>query len=178
MAVACFFLCLIAAIFGQADIVILLLMLTGAMVGLLIFNFRTKAAIFSGDVGSLTAGFVFAVAVLWINRDMQMGDPLFVGPVLIMAFLADAFLTMLIRALQRKKLVEPHKEHLYQRMIAKGWSHKRVAYSYCFVTFILGMLTILTVRAGYFHFTAFLAMPAAVMTSLYVFLRRRFSSPD
>lgn len=177
MALASFFLCLVATIFGQTEIVILLLMLTAALVGLMIFNFRTKAFIFSGDVGSLTVGFVFAVAVLWINRDMQMGDPLFVGPVLIMAFLADAFLTMLIRALKGKKLIEPHREHLYQRMIANGWSHKRVAYSYCFVTFTLGMLTILTVRSGFFHFTAFLMMPAAIMTSLYLFLRRRFSSP-
>lgn len=175
MALASFFLCLIASIFEQSEIVIVLLMLTSACVGLLFYNFRSEAAIFSGDVGSLTIGFVFAVAVLWMNQETEMGDPIFVGPVLIMAFLADALLTMFIRAIEGKRLTEAHKEHLYQRMIAKGLSHKQVAYSYCFVTFVLGMLAIITVRTGYFHFTAFLVMPAAVMTSLYVFLKRKFS---
>lgn len=103
------------------------LVLFGAATGFWCFN-RSPAKIFMGDVGSATVGMiVFALsAMLWAARTNLL------WPVLIFssAFVVDATLTLLVRMLRGARWYTPHREHLYQWLVRRGTSHRRVAWGY------------------------------------------------
>ena len=66
------------------------------------YNFRKKAQIFCGDVGSLLTGFIFAVASLMLVKEVPELPFLYVGPILLLPFLADILMTLFSR-LKRKE---------------------------------------------------------------------------
>lgn len=86
------------------------------------------ARLFLGDVGSLALGLAVATASLMALHDGDAGAwPLLLLP---SAFLIDAGLTLLGRILRRQKFWQAHREHLYQRAVAHGWSHLRICGAY------------------------------------------------
>jgi Fuc2NAc and GlcNAc transferase len=103
------------------------LVVLGAATGFWCFN-RSPAKIFMGDVGSATLGLiVFALsAMLWAFRTNLL------WPVLIFssAFAIDATLTLLVRMLRGARWYTPHREHLYQWLVRRGASHRKVALGY------------------------------------------------
>jgi UDP-N-acetylmuramyl pentapeptide phosphotransferase/UDP-N-acetylglucosamine-1-phosphate transferase len=103
------------------------LALAAACTGFWWFN-RSPARIFMGDVGSATLGFiVFALTgLLWAH------DTAWLWPELILssAFVIDATLTLLVRMLRGARWYTPHREHLYQWLVRRGASHRRVAAGY------------------------------------------------
>ena len=101
-----------------------------AWLGFLPWNFRRKALIFAGDIGSLLAGFVFASAVVLLAYESWSLASVYLGALIIAPFLVDVLLTLLWRVLRRKKLLVPHRDHLYQRAIASGVSHLRISLIY------------------------------------------------
>lgn len=175
MGVASFFLALIGITMEVIEPFVMMVTLTSAIVGLAFFNFRPKAAIFSGDVGALTIGFVFAVCVLWISDGSLKGDPIYVGPILILPFLVDAFLTMTARARRGEKLMQAHRYHLYQRMTARGYSHTLVAFFYGGTAVLLGLYAFKMVDMGLYHLLNFPLFPAALLGGIYLLVSRRFS---
>jgi UDP-N-acetylmuramyl pentapeptide phosphotransferase/UDP-N-acetylglucosamine-1-phosphate transferase len=81
-----------------------------------------------GDVGSLALGFGFA-AVL-VHGVSSGAFTLPVGLLVMLLFLTDATLTLLARVIRGERWYNAHRQHLYQRLIAHGWSHGRVAMLY------------------------------------------------
>lgn len=112
----------VAAIFG--------LLLIGPIIGFLPYNLRRKARIFSGDTGSLFVGYMIAVACLSLPAHPNGERLLYVGPILLLPFLADALLTMAVRARRKERLTAPHRRHIYQRAILSGQGHVAVALIY------------------------------------------------
>lgn len=107
------------------------------LIGLLCFspfNFRKTAAMFAGDVGALTAGFIFAIAGLFLVRNSPQADALFVLPLLILPILVDVFMTLIRRARAGENILQAHNQHLFQRQIQAGASHIRVSLSYMFAS--------------------------------------------
>jgi len=98
-----------------------------AALGFWWFN-RPPARIFMGDVGSGTLGLlVFALsAMLWAFRTNLLWPTL----VFSSAFVIDATLTLLVRMLRGARWYTPHREHLYQWLVRRGTSHRRVAAGY------------------------------------------------
>ena len=93
-----------------------------AAIGFLFHN-RPPASIFMGDSGSTSLGFLAgALGVAGIDHgDFHPGTwMLAFSP-----FLVDATVTLLRRALQRKKVWQAHREHYYQRLVLSGWSHRK-----------------------------------------------------
>ena len=45
-------------------------------------------------------------------------------------FIVDATLTLLSRAFRGERWYTAHAQHVYQRLIAQGWSHRRVLMVY------------------------------------------------
>ena len=45
-------------------------------------------------------------------------------------FLTDATLTLLLRVIRGERWYNAHRQHLYQRLIAHGWTHNGVAMLY------------------------------------------------
>jgi Fuc2NAc and GlcNAc transferase len=103
------------------------LAMAAAALGFWWFN-RSPARIFMGDVGSGTLGFmVFAVsAMLWALRTNLLWPALIFSS----AFVIDATLTLLVRMLRGARWYTPHREHLYQWLVRRGASHRKVAGGY------------------------------------------------
>jgi UDP-N-acetylmuramyl pentapeptide phosphotransferase/UDP-N-acetylglucosamine-1-phosphate transferase len=103
------------------------LALLGAATGFWCFN-RAPAQIFMGDVGSATIGLiVFALsAIMWGFRSSLLWPTLIFSS----AFVIDATLTLLVRMLRGARWYTPHREHLYQWLVRRGATHRRVALGY------------------------------------------------
>lgn len=81
-----------------------------------------------GDASSVPLGFIFASFAGYGVWTGSIGLPL---SILIMSvFLVDTTLTLLARVLHGERWYTAHAQHVYQRLIAQGWSHQRVLVVY------------------------------------------------
>ena len=93
-------------------------------------NLRRKAVVFSGDIGALSAGFLFAAGVLLLTYESDVSVSIYLGAMMVLPFLADVLLTLLWRVKSRQNLLKPHRDHLYQRAIRNGVSHIKISLIY------------------------------------------------
>ena len=106
---------------GPSPVTILLAsVLAAACLGFLPLNFP-RARLFLGDVGSHALG--FGMAALALKAAPAAGEGAWLLWLPASAMLLDASLTLLLRAWRRQVLWRAHREHLYQRAVAAGWSH-------------------------------------------------------
>ncbi|GGA36209.1 MraY family glycosyltransferase [Dyella nitratireducens] len=119
MFVACG-LAVLAGRIGQPALMGAAACVAAACLGFWYYN-RSPARIFMGDVGSGAIGLLlFALtAMLW-----RLHWPL-VWPALILssAFVTDASLTLLTRMLAGRRWYAAHREHLYQWIVRRGYTH-------------------------------------------------------
>jgi len=101
-----------------------------AWLGFLPWNFRRKALIFSGDIGAISAGFMYAAAVLLFARETASPMAAYFGALVVLPFITDVLLTLLWRVKYKKNLLMAHRDHLYQRAIRKGVSHAKISLIY------------------------------------------------
>ena len=105
---------------GQTALAVSAACLAAAALGFWCYN-RPRAAIFMGDVGSGTLGFlVFALTALLWRVDHRLLWP---AMILSSSFVTDASLTLLSRFLRGRRWYAPHREHLYQWLVRSGLSH-------------------------------------------------------
>ncbi|GGO99424.1 hypothetical protein GCM10011612_16670 [Actinomyces gaoshouyii] len=97
--------------------------LGGAAAGFLPFN-APRARVFLGDAGSyaLGAAWSFGAALC-----LASGVPLLVAVAPLLVLATDTGLTLWRRARSGQRWYEPHREHVYQRLVAAGWPHWAVA---------------------------------------------------
>jgi UDP-N-acetylmuramyl pentapeptide phosphotransferase/UDP-N-acetylglucosamine-1-phosphate transferase len=118
---------LIAEAVGQPALAVACAGLAAAAAGFLLFN-RPPARIFMGDVGSGCIGaLVFMLAALLCVR-----VPSTLWPLLIVCsgFVVDAGLTLAWRMLRGRRWYTAHREHLYQYLVRRGWTHARTGRLY------------------------------------------------
>lgn len=119
MFVACG-LAVLAWTIGQPELAGASACVMAACLGFWCFN-RSPARIFMGDVGSGAIGLLLftLTAMLW-----RLDWPL-VWPALILssAFVTDASLTLLVRMLAGRRWYTAHREHLYQWIVRRGYTH-------------------------------------------------------
>lgn len=78
-----------------------------------LFNFRTRAICFAGDIGSLSIGFILVYLVLRLAlKGLSMS-----WIVMLSVYFVDGGMTILHRILLRENLMRPHKKHVYQIMV-------------------------------------------------------------
>ncbi|MDX2416884.1 MAG: glycosyltransferase family 4 protein [Xanthomonadales bacterium] len=108
---------------GEFTMALIALVVAAACAGFLPLNFPI-AKVFMGDVSSVPLGFLFASFAVY---GVQTGSLSLPVSILIMSvFLVDATLTLLSRVFRGERWYTAHAQHVYQRLIAKGWSHFRV----------------------------------------------------
>ena len=116
--------------------------LAAAVGGFLPFNWD-PARCFMGDAGSYFCG--GALGGLWL-----MGERHGISPVLAAlpaaAFLLDAVVTLVRRILAGVRPWQPHRTHLYQRLVARGWSHARVVECYLAAAVATGTTSVVLVE--------------------------------
>ena len=101
----------------------LLFILAGLVGGFLVWNW-SPAKVFMGDVGSAFLGYIFAVFAFAGERSGSA--PSMIWAVLLSVFVVDATLTLFKRIKERKNLAEAHRDHLYQKAVISGMSHRAV----------------------------------------------------
>ena len=117
-----------------------------ASLGFLVNNWP-PATIFMGDVGSAFLGYTFAALPL-LARHMASGswDLLPIAAVLfVWFFIFDSLLTRLRRLARGENVLAPHREHLFQRLVFSGLSHRTVTLLYGALSVLLSASVLLSV---------------------------------
>jgi UDP-N-acetylmuramyl pentapeptide phosphotransferase/UDP-N-acetylglucosamine-1-phosphate transferase len=109
------------------------LTLIGALIGFLIFNFRSHKKVFLGDFGSLLIGSVityFIFSILnsenqivtdnWVNRSL-------IAVLLLIYPLTDTLRVYVLRAKSGNSPFLPDRRHLHHKLIDKGYSHVKAS---------------------------------------------------
>ena len=118
----------------------------GACGGFLLHNWA-PARIFMGDVGSGALGFLLASVPLLAPPGARSRGVLFVA-VSLWLFLADATWTLARRVARGERWHQAHREHLYQQLVAQGWSHSRVTMLIGLGSLVLTLLGLWAWRSG------------------------------
>ena len=158
-----------AAIFllrGDVNDAMLLLILLGALLGFLRYNFN-PATIFLGDSGSLFVGYVLAVTAI---TGSQKGATTLavVTPLLVFGLpIADTLLSMVRRFVGGLRLVQPElvpfkdrilgakrmfqadQRHIHHRLVDLGFSHRKAVLVLYALAFGLSCLALISVLAQY-----------------------------
>ncbi|HEX6739043.1 MAG TPA: SDR family NAD(P)-dependent oxidoreductase [Vicinamibacteria bacterium] len=120
--------------------------IAGACAGFLAYNW-SPASIFMGDVGSHFLGYTFAVLPFLAPDGAQSSAVLFVA-VSLWLFLADASFTFARRVARGERWYQPHREHLYQRIVDAGASHGQVALAIGVGSAVVSVAALLAWREG------------------------------
>jgi UDP-GlcNAc:undecaprenyl-phosphate/decaprenyl-phosphate GlcNAc-1-phosphate transferase len=125
------------------EIVLLSVVLAGALLGFLRYNF-SSASIFMGDSGSLFVG--FALAALAVRGSMKSSTAVAVlAPLLALGFpIVDTSMALLRRLVGRKGLLEADADHIHHRIVRMGLTQQRTVVILYGVTALFGALSLLT----------------------------------
>lgn len=137
----------ISLIQGRTLVAVVALALTGALAGFLRYNFN-PASIFLGDSGSLFVG--FALAALSV-QGMQKASMAVAVAIPILAFglpVVDTSVTLARRFISGKPLFKGDREHIHHKLLARGWSQRRVVFVLYAVSAAFGLLAMLFVNSG------------------------------
>jgi UDP-N-acetylmuramyl pentapeptide phosphotransferase/UDP-N-acetylglucosamine-1-phosphate transferase len=130
--------CLLATGLVAPGAVPLLACVAVACLGFLVWN-QAPATVFMGDVGSQFLGLIIGAALLL----QPAGTPAIAPVVLLVApLLLDTGYTLVARAIAGKDVLAGHREHLYQRLVVAGRSHREVAAGYVVASALTGSLAI------------------------------------
>jgi glycosyltransferase WbpL len=108
---------------GNLGVTGVMLCLTAACVGFLIFNWP-PASIFMGDVGSGFLGFTLVLLALYASQRARISIE--VWPILGGVFIVDASVTLLRRILRGDRWREAHSLHAYQHLARRMHGHRQV----------------------------------------------------
>ena len=124
------------------------LTLIGALIGFLIFNYKSEKKVFLGDFGSLLIGsiityFIFSilhsgnqiVTDKWINRSL-------IAVLLIIYPLTDTLRVYILRAKSGTSPFLPDKRHLHHKLVDQGFNHVKSS-------IIIGLLSISVLIIGF-----------------------------
>jgi UDP-GlcNAc:undecaprenyl-phosphate GlcNAc-1-phosphate transferase len=125
------------------EIVVLSVVLAGALLGFLRYNF-SSASIFMGDSGALFVG--FALAALAVRGSMKSSTAVAVlAPLLALGFpIVDTSMALLRRLVGRKGLLEADADHIHHRIVRMGLTQQRAVVILYGVTALFGALSLLT----------------------------------
>jgi UDP-GlcNAc:undecaprenyl-phosphate GlcNAc-1-phosphate transferase len=142
---------------GHSAEAMVLSAVVGAALGFLVYNFA-PASIFLGDGGSLAFGFLLATTAItgWQKGATALAAAV---PILIFALpLADALGALGRRALRRpaagrvtvvsvlRQIAEPDREHIHHRLMALGWSTRRIVLLLYTATVLFSLFALATAR--------------------------------
>ena len=134
-----------------------------------IFNFRTRAKCFAGDVGAVAIAFV----VLFLLGQLILLTKDFSYIILLAVYGVDSVLTIVHRLLLKENIFDAHRKHAYQILANElGWKHVSVSISYMILQslIVVGFLTI-----GSANHWAYFGITIAVLGIAYiVFIKRYF----
>jgi Fuc2NAc and GlcNAc transferase len=115
---------------GHPELNALLLYLTAACAGFLVWNWP-PAKIFMGNAGSGFLGFTLAVLALYSMARMML--PIWTWLILMATFLVDATATVVRRLLRGEDVLRAHRSHAYQWWAQHLGSHAKVTVAFALI---------------------------------------------
>ncbi|HEV7858409.1 MAG TPA: MraY family glycosyltransferase [Pyrinomonadaceae bacterium] len=157
----------IALVFGHAMVAVIAIILSGALIGFLRYNFN-PASIFLGDSGSLMLG--FTLAALSIQGSQKASTAIAVAiPILTVGVpVIDTGFTLIRRFISGMPLLEGDREHIHHMLLERGWSQRRVAFVLYGASALLGLLALLFVGNSGGPTTGLLLFVIGVVVALVV----------
>lgn len=142
--IACFFLAITFVLNGQMAEAVLPLVMAGAVLGFLYFNFN-PASIFMGDCGSMLLG--LSLGGIALLNDMGRTRNLaavFLTPVLILLIpIFDTCVVTVTRKLSGRPVSQGGRDHTSHRLVALGMSERRAVLTLYLLAAISGTLALL-----------------------------------
>ncbi len=130
---------------------ILIISLIISLIIFLFLNFRNNAIMFSGDIGSISIGYILSFIILMlIIKDHNIKWILLLG-----VYGLDSVGTIVLRIIRKENIFKAHRTHFYQYLTNyKKINHLLVASIYCFVqlsfNYILIFKTDYMIMVSYF----------------------------
>jgi UDP-GlcNAc:undecaprenyl-phosphate/decaprenyl-phosphate GlcNAc-1-phosphate transferase len=144
-------LALLFTIGGHTELALVSLILAGALLGFLKFNF-SPAGIFLGDCGSLFIGFLMSTLGLALLKSTSSPAGILI-PLLVFGLpVLDTILAIVRRVLKKQPIYMPDCEHMHHKLVASGWSAPSSAVALYTISAFFGVISVL-----------FVMMPAHLM---------------
>lgn len=153
-------------IHGQYVTTMAMMVIAGAAVGFLPFNFH-PAKTFMGDGGSQLLGFsIAAFSILGTVKSTTM--VVVIIPALVLGLpIFDTLMAIIRRTLRKQSFVTADKEHLHHRIMRAGYGQRRsVMIMYC-ISAIMGIVAVLYSRG---FVVEYLGLTAVAVMLIYVLL--------
>lgn len=103
------------------------------------YNFRKRALFFSGDVGSMVMGLTIFFLISYLIIALE-------APVLILfviVYLTDTGGTVIKRLLEKKNILKPHREHIYEQLANEvEIPHLKISIIYALLQFAFGVVAL------------------------------------
>jgi len=182
-AIASFFFFVLALNNGQPDLAILSLIILGACLGFLRYNFN-PASIFLGEAGSTFLGYMLAVMAIKLNvlglwdvaltlHITRLQIVSFIIPLIILGIpIFDTYFVFANRFLHQIKFSQPGKDHTHHRIHLRGFSQKATVLTLYAVQFILGAVALAMINSGAQQFFALFGIVAVIAVIAWNFLTR------
>ena len=129
-----------------------------------------------GDAGSVPLGFLLGGLSLLAIESSVLTLP--VAILLLSVFLVDSSLTLARRVIKGERWYTPHKQHVYQRLIAQGWSHSRVLLVYQAVNLVVVVPAIVLAKEDPVHAWLVTVVEILVMSVAWHVASSRLEMPE
>ncbi len=94
------------------------------------FNFRKKALMFAGDIGTMSIASVLLYLMIYFS--LQLNSPALL--IIVTVYGIDSAMTIIRRIFKKENISQAHREHLYQKMVDKlEFSHLSVSILYVLI---------------------------------------------
>ncbi len=141
--------CFLGVVSGEPAIAVLACVIFASTLGFLFFNWQ-PAKIFMGDAGSAFLGFTFAgIGLLAAPNSGSRILALPIACLLVWPFLFDAFYTLIKRLLRREKIWHAHRNHIYQQLVRRGYSHAAASTCYGILALSITVITVTMPTIGH-----------------------------
>ena len=152
------------------DINLIYLMIISIMI-FAFFNFRKKAKVFAGDVGSITIGLTVIFLLAKVIYETQNGIYALFGIV----YAIDGGLTLIERlVIRNENIFKPHRRHLYQIMVdSKKFGHITTSIIYGILQLaICALVIVMGQRLSNQYQLLFFGLLLLSLTIIYIAVKR------
>ena len=139
-----------------------------------LYNFRSKARCFGGDVGSVSIAFI----LIFLLGKLILGS----GNIIYLFFLTlygvDTVLTIIHRIYLKENIFEPHRKHVFQILANEaGISHQKISIAYSVIqTLINVMIVALIDKLSMLYLMMLISLLLFALTVVYIVVKRKYYS--
>lgn len=129
------------------------------------YNFRRKARMFAGDIGSISlAVLIFFVGVFLIK---ELNAPVII--LLVAVYGTDTVLTIFYRKSIGESLMQPHRHHIYQKLVHyRNFPHLKVSVNYVILQLLLNFIVFFSYKLSVVSQYFIIVLVTVFLTFLYL----------